>query len=113
MVKTTKKRVMSGWLCGACEMPYDWRTPNRLVTPQIGDIASDQIVLRAYSAPCGACDNIIFGLTLVTKLVKGKKFGVTVKGQTEGRREQLAEALATFISVDNARDLVTAGEVGQ
>ena len=49
---------MSGWWCGACGMPCDWRKPNPLLTLQIGDTADDQIVLPAYSALGGECDNI-------------------------------------------------------
>ena len=52
-------------------------------------------------------------LKLVTHLVNGNKFGVKAKGLTEGSREKLAEALATFISLDNARALVTMGDLGQ
>ena len=45
--------------------------------------------------------------------MKANKFGVQVKGLTEGSREKLAEALATFVSVDNAKALVTVGKLGQ
>ena len=40
---------MSGWWCGACGMPHDWRKPNRLLTLQVGDTANDQIVFLAYN----------------------------------------------------------------
>ena len=49
-------------------------------------------------------------LKLVTHLVKANKFVVKVKGFTEGSREKLAEAPATFVSVDTAS--VTMGELG-
>ena len=45
-------------------------------------------------------------MVCVSKLVT---VGVNVNGLTEGSREKLAEALETFISVDNARALVTMG----
>ena len=32
-----EKNSMSGWWCGACGIPYDFRDPNRLLTLQIGD----------------------------------------------------------------------------
>ena len=44
---------------------------------------------------------------------KGNKFGVEVKGLTERRKERLAEALATFISVDKAGASVAMGEMAQ
>ena len=51
-------------------------------------------------------------LKLVTNLLKkGNRFGVEVKGLTEGSREKLAEALATVISVNNT--LVTMVDLGQ
>ena len=34
-------------------MPYDWRKPNRLLTLQIGDTTSDQVVFSACGAPDG------------------------------------------------------------
>ena len=51
-------------------------------------------------------------LKLVTNFVNGKKLGVKAQGFTEGSREKLAEAPATFISVDNTRALDTMGELG-
>ena len=56
---------------------------------------------------------MISALKLVTNLVKGNKLGVEVKGLTEKSKERLAEPLATFISVENARVLVTMGELAQ
>ena len=50
---------------------------------------------------------------LVTYFVKDNKFGVKVKVLTEGSREQVAEASATFISVDKVRTFVTMDELGQ
>ena len=68
----------------------------------------------AHSALAGEFDNMICVLKLVTNLVKGDKFGLKVKGLTEGRREKACgEEFATFISVDNARDLVTMGALVQ
>ena len=52
-------------------------------------------------------------LKLVTNFVNGKKLGVKAQGFTEGSREKLAGAPATFISVDNTRALDTLGELGQ
>ena len=48
-------------------------------------------------------------LKLVTNLIKGDKLGVEVKNLTGGSKERLAEALASFISVHNARALVAIG----
>ena len=39
--------------------------------------------------------------------------GVAVKGLTESNKDKLAEALATIISGDRARTLVTMGELAQ
>ena len=52
-------------------------------------------------------------LKLVTNLIKGNQLGVEVKDLTESRKDRLAEALLTFISVDNAVALVTMGELVQ
>ena len=49
-VKSKTKNNMSGWWCGACGMPYDWRKQNCLLPLQIRDTASDQTVVSAYSA---------------------------------------------------------------
>ena len=61
----------------------------------------------------GECRNVISTVTLVTHLIKGTKLGVEVQDFTESIKERLAGALATFISVDNARALVTMGELAQ
>ena len=58
-------------------------------------------------------DNVICVLKLVTNLVIGNNFGVKVKGFTDDSRENLVDASATFISVDNIRAFVTMGELGQ
>ena len=42
--------------------------------------------------------------------LEGNKLGVAVKGLTESRKNRLAEALEAFISVDNARALVSVGQ---
>ena len=79
-------------------MLFDWRMPK--------DTTSDQIVLPAYSAPDGECDNmdgLRVEVELVTHSVKGNKLSVKDNCFTEGNREKLAEAFATFISVDNTR----------
>ena len=52
-------------------------------------------------------------LKLVTSLLKGNKLGVVVKGPTESSKYRLTQALASFIAVDNARALVTVGELAQ
>ena len=49
---------------------------------------------------------------LVTNLVRRNKLGIEVKGLTENSRK-LAEPLATFISVDTSRAIVTMDELGQ
>ena len=67
------------------------------------DTANDQIVFLAYSAFGEACGNIIVVLKLITNLMKGNNFGVGVKSLTASSKSRLAEALATFISVDNVR----------
>ena len=57
---------------------------------------------------------MIIALALVTNLIsKGNKLCVEVKGLTDSRKERPAEALATFTSVDNARALVTMGELAR
>ena len=81
------------------------RKPNRLLTLQIGDTATDHTVFTACGAP-GECNNMFVVLKLITNLVKGTSFCVRVKSLTESK-SRLAEALATFISFDNARVLVT------
>ena len=48
-----------------------------------------------------------------TNLVKGHKLGVAVEGFPESSKEELAEALTTFISVDTARALVTMDELAR
>ena len=88
-------------------MPYDWRKPNRLLALQIGDTVSDQIAFSAYSAHGGECDNVIVVLKLVTNLVKENTFGAEVNGLTQNSKGKLASALATFISVDTRRAMVT------
>ena len=89
--------------CGGCGQPCDWRTPNRLLSWQSGDTASKHVIFPACGAPDGACDNTISVLELVTSLKTCNKVHVEVKGCTGTSKERLAEALATFISVDNAR----------
>ena len=59
-------------------MQYDWRKPNRFLTLQVGDTASDQVVFLAFCALDGECDNMVCVLMLVTNQVKGNKFGVKV-----------------------------------
>ena len=88
-------------------MPFDWRKLERLLSLQIGDTANEQVVFAAYSALNGEFDNMICVLKLVTNLEKGNTFEVKCKGLTEDSREKLAEALATFISVDNTRASVS------
>ena len=61
----------------------------------------------------GECDNKIVVLKLITNLVEGNNFGVEVKGLSESSKSRLAEALATFISIDDVRALVTMGELGR
>ena len=90
-------------------MPYDSRRPNRLLTLQMGDTVTDQMVFPAYSALGEECDDIIVVLKLTTHL--GNNVGVLV-GLTEGSKSRLAEALTTVISVDNVRALVIMGELG-
>ena len=87
-MKKTGKQHVSGWWCGACGIPYDWRKPNRLLALQIGDTAYEQVCFLAYSAPSGECDNMICVLKLVTNLVNGNELDVKAKGLTEDRREK-------------------------
>ena len=87
---------------------YDWRTPNR---KQIGDAASAQILFMAYVAVGEECDIMICALKLIVNLVRGNKFGLEVRGLLESRKRQLADASATFISVDNVRASVTMVEL--
>ena len=54
----------------------------------------------ADSAPGGECDNVIVVLKLITHLVEGNNFRVENNSLTESSKSRLAEALATFISVD-------------
>ena len=82
--KKKTKHNMSGWWCGACGMPYDWRKPNRLLTLQVGDTANDLQVLLACSAFGGECDRIVM-LKLITNLVKGHFWG---GGQWPRRKQQ-------------------------
>ena len=91
-------------------MPHDWRKPNDFLTLLIGDTHRDRVVFLAHGALDGERDNMVCVLKLVTNLLKGNRFGVEVKGLTKGR-EKLAEALATFISVNNT--LVTMVVLGQ
>ena len=77
-------------------MTYDWREPNCLLTLQIGDTANNQMVFPVYSALGGDCDK------LITNLLKGNKFEVEVKCLTESSKGKMAEALASFISVDTS-----------
>ena len=53
------------------------------------------------------CDNMISALKLVTTLIKGDRLGV----EAESWKERHAEALATFISLENARAFNTLGEL--
>ena len=43
----------------------------------------------------------------------GHKLGVEVKGVNESSKNRLAEALATFVSVDHVGALVTMGDLAQ
>ena len=45
--------------------------------------------------------------------LKGKKLGVEAQGPTEGSNHRIAEALESFISVDNSRVWITMGELAQ
>ena len=69
------------------------------LTLQIGDTAYDQMVFPAYSALGGECDNMIVVLKLIPNWLKGGGRGPDRKHQELA----LAEALATFSSVDNVR----------
>ena len=89
------------------------RKPNRLLTLQFGDTAKEQVVFLAYGAPDGERDNMISVLKLVTNLMKCNKLNVEVKGLTDTSKERLAEAMATFNSVDDASTLVTLDELTQ
>ena len=76
MVKRRRRRRghknrMSGQWCGAFEMPYDWRKPNRLNTLQIGETANDQTVFPVYSVPMRQHD----GGSESTNLAKRNNFG--------------------------------------
>ena len=55
-----------------------------------------------YGAPDGDCDNVISALKWVTNLVTCNKLGVEMKDFLGIRKSILAEALATFTSVDDA-----------
>ena len=53
-------------------------------------------------------------ISALKKLVQnGTKLGVEVKGILESSNHRLADAFATFISVDHAGALVTTGELAQ
>ena len=67
----------------------------------------------ACGAPSGEGDDMICVLKFVSNLVKENKLGRTVKSLTEDSREKLAEAFATFTSVDNTRASVSMGELRQ
>ena len=56
---------------------------------------------------------MISALTLLTNLIKGNKLGVEVHGILACSKEDLAEALAIFLSVDNAGALVNKGELAK
>ena len=75
-----------------------------------GDEANEREVSPAYGAPGVECDTMISALKLVQN---GNKLGVEVKGIPESSNHRLADAFATFISVDNAGGLVTMGELAQ
>ena len=68
---------------------------------------------RRAGAPDGVCDDLITALKLVTKLIKGNKLGVEVKGVADNSKNRVTEALASLISRDNARALGTMGELAQ
>ena len=44
---------------------------------------------------------MISAVKVVTNLLKGHKLGVEITGLSESSKEELEEALATFISVDS------------
>ena len=52
----------------------------------------------AHGAQDGGCDNMISAWKLVTNLVKANNLGVEVQGVTEYSKEELVEALVTFIA---------------
>ena len=56
---------------------------------------------------------MIVVLKLIANLRKRNNFGVRVQSLTESGKSKLAEALATLISVDSAKALVTMGELGR
>ena len=54
---------------------------------------------------------MIVVLIVITHLIEGNSFGPRIQSLTKSSKRRLAEALATFISVDIAGALVTMGEV--
>ena len=104
---------MSGWCCGACGKPHDWRKPNRLLTLQIGDTMQKQVVFSAYGAPDGECDPLICALKLIANLTTGNQPGIVMQELVASTKKRIMEALRQFIAVDNTRALVTMGELAK
>ena len=70
MERDEKRTSMSCSWCGACGQLHDRRKPNRLLSLQFGDAGNEQVVVPAFGAPDGECDNMIGALTPVTNSVK-------------------------------------------
>ena len=81
----SKAFCLSGWWCGVCGQPYDWRRPNGVLTLHIGDTAREQVVFPAHGAPGGECDTSVSAWEPVTNLMKGNKAG---GGRAKSRRKQ-------------------------
>ena len=80
MAERRNKDSTSGWWCGACQQPYVWRKPNRLLTLQIGDTANEQVVLMASGPPDGERDSMTCALKLAITTDLRRRFAVVHRG---------------------------------
>ena len=85
-----------GWWCGLCGQPNDWRKQ------------AASLAVWEYGGECG---NMIS--SLVTDLINRNELGVEVKDLTQSSKERFVEVFATCVCVDDARALVTMGELAR
>ena len=74
-------------------------------------MTQEQVGFPGHGAPDGECDNMC-ALRLIARLMTGTKLGVVVQSSADNNNI-ISEALKRDTAVDNARALVTMGELAQ
>ena len=100
------KKKYSGWWCANCGEPYAWRGVNGIVIMQAGSTEEDQKIICAQGHPQGEVENVTAALRIVTKLqdTEGKQHFEVL---SHGCGERFAESWRKFVSVDNARTIMS------